>query len=113
MCFTCSLIDWVNAPGFIAVNLPPSLVPGGSEPPLELAEKPSAELCSLWDGCLNHPSHWASLVSRGWILEALEKRSPRDFEAWLTSGTSSPRPFYRNYCSANHYNVEEDDVEPS
>lgn len=90
------LLEWVNAPGLVAVSWPADLIPGGSSAPPDLATKPAQELCALWDECLTHPAHWAALVSRGWILDALRRRSPRDFEAWMSSGAASPHPFYRS-----------------
>ena len=33
-------------------------------------------------------------MSRGWIMDELEKRSSAAFEAWIDSDEESPRKFY-------------------
>ena len=32
---------------------------------------------------------------RGWLMDELEKRDPKAFDAWMDSDDESPRRFYR------------------
>lgn len=71
------LLEWVNAPGLVAVSLPADLIPGGSSAPPNLAAKPAQGLCALWDECLTHPAHWAAPPHPGHRRRRQFYRPPR------------------------------------